>query len=209
MEVLPLLFCCTPGKGSPHWIAGVRWCIGKNGHKKSPKFFQLQGFYFRRWRASDDTFELFPPIRNPVDFIDFYHLPLFKDSSFLHDRYVIQGLSIAQISAEIGSSKEAVRLGLAKAGISVREPHLPHLGRESQPAYGKRRLRGKAAEAPVEQRVIKAIHDLKAQGLGLRGIAKALSQLGVSTKSKGKRWHPQMVKRILDRAYLPFPRIQE
>lgn len=51
-----------------------------------------------------------------------------------------------------------------------------------------------------EQRVIKAIQGLDAQGLSLRQIAKFLSQTGVPTKNKGVKWHPMMISRILKRA---------
>jgi len=120
--------------------------------------------------------------------------------TFLHQKYVVQGLSLAQIAVEICSSKDAVRRGLIEGGINIREPHLPHHGRESQPAFGRRRVKGSTVEVQVESRVIKAILDLKARGMGLREIARTLSQIGVPTKAKGKGWHPQMLKRIIERA---------
>ncbi len=39
--------------------------------------------------------------------------------------------------------------------------------------------------------------ELTRQGLGLRAVAKALTELGIPTKLRGKRWHPQMIRRIL------------
>ena len=38
---------------------------------------------------------------------------------------------------------------------------------------------------------------MKQEGLGLRAIARCLEQMKVPTKSQGKKWHPEMVKRIL------------
>ena len=49
----------------------------------------------------------------------------------------------------------------------------------------------------AESRVIKAVDELRSQGLSLRQIAKFLDQIGVPTKCRGKKWHPEMVKRLL------------
>lgn len=45
----------------------------------------------------------------------------------------------------------------------------------------------------TEPRVIDAIVKLKAQGLGLRAIARTLSDLKIPTKLQGKAWNPEMV----------------
>src|SRR4051812_20433068 len=60
-------------------------------------------------------------------------LPQYRDPVFLHQKYVVEGLSVGQIADQIFSSKEAVRAGLLAAEIPPREPHLPHNGRQSQP----------------------------------------------------------------------------
>ncbi len=106
------------------------------------------------------------------------------------------GLSIRQIAAEFLSSKEAVRRGLIAAGIPLRGAHQPH-GRQSQAQYGERRVNGKVVEYKVEQKVITAVKQMREQGLSLRQIAKNLSAMGVPTKCAGKKWHPEMVKRVL------------
>ncbi|OQW45956.1 MAG: hypothetical protein A4S09_16940 [Proteobacteria bacterium SG_bin7] len=51
------------------------------------------------------------------DTIDFIFECLWKDKDFLQQKYVIEGLSIAQIAAQILSSREAVRTGLIAYGI--------------------------------------------------------------------------------------------
>lgn len=52
-----------------------------------------------------------------IDTIDFNFEQLWKDKDFLHQKYVLEGHSIAQIAAEILSSREAVRMGLIEFGI--------------------------------------------------------------------------------------------
>ena len=136
-----------------------------------------------------------PPLEL-LDYVGFVHTPRYKDKAFLHQKYVVEGLSIAQIAAQISSSKEAVRCGLVAAGIPIREAHKPH-GRPAQPRFGKRVVAGKTQAHIAETRVVKAVVDMRAQGMTLRQIAAFLSQIGVPTKCRGKGWHPQMVSRIL------------
>jgi hypothetical protein len=80
----------------------------------------------------DRRLELFPPVEEITDIIGFSPVPLYKDKSFLHQKYVVEGLSLAQISSQIFSSKEAVRQNLIRFGSPLREAHLPH-GRSAQP----------------------------------------------------------------------------
>jgi hypothetical protein len=110
---------------------------------------------------------------------------------------VIEGLSIRQIADEFLSSKEAVRMGLINAGIQLRESSKPH-GRQSQVKYGQRRVNGRVVDYKKEQKIILSAQQMWAQGLSLRQIAKNLSAMGVSTKCNGKKWHPEMVRRMLN-----------
>jgi len=112
----------------------------------------------------------------------------------------VEGLSIAQISAQIFSSQEAVRRGLLKVGIALREAHKPHRN-PSQVRYGQKKQRGRPVRHLDEERVITAIQEMRQQGLSLRQIASFLSKIGVPTKKRGKGWHPEMVKRVLERGF--------
>ena len=44
---------------------------------------------------------------------------------------------------------------------------------------------------------------MRESGMSLRQIADFLSAIGVPTKKRGKKWHPQMIKRILEIKGLP------
>lgn len=125
--------------------------------------------------------------------------PLYKNPSFVHQKYVVEGLSIREIACEIFSSKEAVRNALRRFEIPIRESHMPHNGRISCPSYGTKLRSGRASPHVAEQQMIETIKDLRAQGLTLRKVAKILTNMGVPTKKRGKSWHPEMVKRILER----------
>jgi len=131
------------------------------------------------------------------DIVGKLHKPLYKDKGVLKEKYVDERLSLAQISSQILSSKAAVRDGLKRAGIKIRTPHKNH-GRPSQPKYGERKSQGKIIRHLGESRIIRAVLEMRESELSLRQIAKFLDTVGVPTKCRGKKWHPQMVKRIID-----------
>jgi len=128
---------------------------------------------------------------------EFIYVPRYKDKAFLTQRYVENGFSIAQIADEIRSSKDVVRKSLMRFGIPIREARHHH-GNPSQARYGRQVRKGREVDHQIEQRTVEAVKELHAQRLSLRQIAKVLNQMKVPTKSRGKSWHPQMVKRILD-----------
>lgn len=126
----------------------------------------------------------------------FYIDPLFKNKSFLTQKYLIEGLSAKQIASEIFSSKMAVLYALKRFGIPTRRPHY-HNGHPSQLRYGDKYRRKKLVKHRKEQKIIQLVKDLHDKGLSLRQIAKVLSDIKVATKNKGSRWHQEMVRRIL------------
>ncbi len=155
--------------------------------------------YLDSWRARPLKGEPFSSNLYLTDVIEFDPTRLYKDKSFLNQKYLVEGLSIAQIAAQIFSSKDAVRRGLIRHGIPIREAHKSH-GRSAQVPFGQKRQQGRGVPHLGERRVIDAALGLRAQGLSLRQIARFLSQIGVPTKCRGKSWHPEMVERILERA---------
>jgi hypothetical protein len=50
-----------------------------------------------------------------------------------------------------------------------------------------------------EQQVIAATKDLRTEGMTLRQIALRMTALRIPSKNGKIKWHPMMVKRILDR----------
>ncbi len=81
-------------------------------------------------------------------------------------------------------------------GIPIRSPHSHH-GNPSQPRFGEKLRKGKAVTHMAEKRVVKAVIEMRNDGLSLRQIAAYLDKIGVPTKKQGKKWHPEMVKRII------------
>lgn len=95
------------------------------------------------------------------------------------------------------SSKQSVRKELIKAGIKIRGSSNHH-GNPSQVKYGQRKVKQKLVMHKTEQRVIDAVRRMRDEGLSLRAIARCLDDMKIPTKNRGKKLHPEMVKRILN-----------
>jgi hypothetical protein len=97
-----------------------------------------------------------------------------------------------------GASTKACRL----SSNMLRSHNQPH-GPQSQLKYGERRINGRMTEFKKEQRIIATVQEMIKLGLSLRQIAKNLSLMGIPTKCNGKKWHPEMVKRIVKPWIMP------
>jgi hypothetical protein len=95
-------------------------------------------------------------------------------------------------------SKSTVQKRLRERGIKLRSPSQHH-GNPWQLRFGYRRSGDRGAVHCGEQKNIQIISDYRAEGLTLRAVAKRLNTLRLPTKNGSYTWHPQMVKRILDR----------
>lgn len=121
------------------------------------------------------------------------------NASVLHEKYVIQGLSIKQIARQSASSKSGVLAALKRAGIPTRAPSDPH-GHPANPAYGMRLTKGKLVDCPAEQRVIRLVKKMaEGEGRPVTAIARKLSEMGIKTRSGHTNWHHEMVRSILKR----------
>lgn len=123
--------------------------------------------------------------------------------TFLSDLYLKKCLSAAQIAKEIvpsdcsdgesprarsGSdrrnkgrhtvSKSSVLNALKRFQIPTRERYKPH----------KR-----------EEEIIGVIKDLTDKGLSLREVCQILTSTKIPTKNKFRKWHPEMIRRILEK----------
>ena len=132
------------------------------------------------------------------EMIEFIYKPLWRSRTFLTEKYIENGVSIAQIAAETLSSRATVRAALIEFGIPLRKQGKPGL-RPAQVPYGYRRSEGLLVPHLGEQRVIQSIQKMSKDGLSYRRICDFLTSVGVSTKNKGRGWHPEMIRRILNR----------
>ncbi len=139
-----------------------------------------------------------PEIESPylIDIICFQHTFPWKSKTFLEEKYVKEGRSIAQIAEETLSSRAAVRDALIGFKIPLRKQGNPGL-RPSQAPYGLRRSAGLLVPHIGEQRIIQSVRKMSNDGLSYRQICDFLTSVGVPTKNQGKRWQPEMIRRLL------------
>lgn len=133
-----------------------------------------------------------------IDTIDFVYSNPWRNKTFLHQKYVVEGLSITQIAKQILSSREAVRKGLIEHGIK-RKRRGAVGNRVAQVLYGYRRSNGALIPNLDEQQVIATVKKMSKNGLSFRKICDFLTSVGVPTKNKGRKWQPEMIRRILIR----------
>ena len=74
--------------------------------------------------------------------------------------------------------------------------------RPAQLPYGYRLSGGVMIPHLAEQRVVSSIRKMSNDGLSYRKICEFLTSVGVPTKNRGQSWHPEMIRRILNRSLI-------
>jgi len=138
------------------------------------------------------------PKTHLVEMIDFIHTLPWKSKTFLEEKYLNNGRSIAQIADETLSSRAAVRDALIGFQIPLHAKGKPGL-RPAQVPYGFKRLDGLLVPHLNEQRIIQSVRKMSNDGLSYRKICDFLTSVGVPTKNRGKGWQPEMIRRLLNR----------
>ena len=65
--------------------------------------------------------------------------------------------------------------------------------------FGYKVKKGKLVPHPEEQKTVRLVLDLEGRGLSLREICRHLEAAGVARKNGSKTWHPQTVRRIIEK----------
>lgn len=120
----------------------------------------------------------------------------FKDRSFLHQKYVVEGLSCDEIASQIFSARTTVLKYLKIHGIPVREVGT-NQKRVRGLAYGQKVKERSLAEHKREQEAIKKMKDLRDKGFSYWKIADVLNAMKVPTKTHKGKWHSRSVHAIL------------
>jgi hypothetical protein len=124
---------------------------------------------------------------------------IYKQRDVLHQKYVVEGKSSAQVAKEIGSAKQTVLGNLRRLDIEIRPREVAYKQCITMPKYGKKVIRGEEVIHLAEERTIKAVKEMKEQGFTILQICTLLDKLKIPTKRRGKKWGPSMVRRILER----------
>jgi hypothetical protein len=119
----------------------------------------------------------------------------YQNPVVLRQKYVQERVSLGRIAKEFLCSQSAIRLALAKAGIPLRRRAGPDGLAQGLP-YGTTIVKGRRVSSQPEQRVIETIQALRQDGLSFDKIAERLTQLGVPTKTRRKKWNGGCVRAI-------------
>ncbi len=122
----------------------------------------------------------------------------FKDKSFLHQKYVVEGLSCDEIASQIFSARTTVLKYLKIHGIPVREVGI-NQKRVRGLTYGQKVKERCLAEHHRELDAILKMKELREKGFSFWKIADVLNTMRVPTKTRKGRWHARSVHSILVR----------
>lgn len=139
--------------------------------------------------------ENFPPPK-PVVKSSISVVPLFKQESFLRQKYEVERLSTSQIADQIFSARSTVAKHIKEFGIAEELTRSPSAG---QVAFGKRKKGQQLIANASEEEIIQSIARLRSEGYSFRQIAAWLDAKGIKTKNRKGRWQAATVLKILRR----------
>ena len=125
------------------------------------------------------------------------NIPLYKNESFLRQKYLVEKLSISQISGLAFSARSTVLKHLGDFDIPIRSQGEAHRLNCGQLRYGEKKRKGHSVQYLVEAQNIKKMQTLRSQGYSYWKIAEVFNSMKIPTKNRGSRWHPTTVMKIL------------
>lgn len=135
-----------------------------------------------------------------TDSVEFLARPAFKDKVFLHQKYVVEGLSTGEIADLCFSSRSTISKHLRLHAIPIRDLAERLLLNKGQLALGERRLKGRIQQKASESEIIQTILKLRTEGYSYRQIASWLDAKGLETKNRRARWQSATVLKIVRRS---------
>ncbi len=129
-----------------------------------------------------------------------YKPNILLDKDYLYQKYTVEGLNLCQLARLTNTCRTTLRDNLIKHGIEIRSK-VNQKKLQSHNRYGQHRRKGQTVDKKVEQKTINAIIEMRKSGMSLRSIAKTLDQLKIPTKTQGKKWQYEMVRKILNIFY--------
>lgn len=118
------------------------------------------------------------------------HMP---EKSFLHQKYVVEGLSSKEIAAQISFSRATVTKYLNDYGIPLKKITRRKTGKM---VYGYRQYGGRAVVLKKELKVIELIKSHKESGYSYQKIADILNNLKAPTKGGKGFWYSKVVRQV-------------
>lgn len=128
--------------------------------------------------------------------ITFCSKPLYKDESFLRQKYEQEKLHPNEIAKLAFSSRQTIKKYLRYYKIVLRSEDTRT---RKIPQFGLKILKHREELHKAEQRVIQKITSLRNQGLSYRQIANTLNAMGFKTRMNRGGWHANTVMNIANR----------
>jgi len=137
----------------------------------------------------------FPPAQI-VMFSSILSDPSFKNKSFLHQKYVVEGLTCGEIADQIFSARTTILKYLKLHGIPVRETGT-NQKRKRGLGYGQKVQCRHIENHQREQENIKKMRELRDKGYSYWKIAEVFNTLKIPTKTRKGKWHAKTIQQIL------------
>ena len=132
-----------------------------------------------------------------VDIVSFIHTPLYKNKEFLHQKYIVEGLTCKEIASLTFSVRSTVLKYLKHFEIEVR-PVGSNQNRKRGLAYGSKSQAKRIVDHKAEKEMIKRVQSLRDQGYSYQKIADILNTMKVPTKTRKGNWSRKQVWSILN-----------
>lgn len=140
-----------------------------------------------------------PPAPSTYQFteiVSFPVEPVYKNYSFLRQKYVEERLSAGEIADEIVSARSTVLKHLRLAGIPIRAADKKT---RSRLAYGEAWKDGRVVPHERELKNIEKMRQLRAKGFSYWEIADILNGMNILTKTRKGRWHARYIQKVLSK----------
>lgn len=134
-----------------------------------------------------------------TDTIDFQYVFPLTDRSFLHQKYVVEGLSRREIATLTASSRATVTRYLHLHNIATACPERRSWQHPGQLPYGTRLHNGRVVPNKTELRVIRRMCDLRARGMTYRQIVARLEGARIPTKTGRLSWAATTVMKLVSK----------
>lgn len=149
-----------------------------------------------KWGRERPVNRNYRPPSEMSNIIDFFHEPEVLTKEFLHEKYVVEGLSCAEISRSVASSRTTILKRLKECEIELR-PVGSNQKRKRGVGYGEKIEKRKLIEHKRENEAIQKMCELRDKGFSYRKIAEVLNTMKIPTKTGRGKWHGKTVHQIL------------
>ena len=117
--------------------------------------------------------------------MELFQYPKYRNKVFLHQKFIVERLSAAEIAKDFGRSLTTIKNHLRKFGI---RKNTPNRKTRHNLALGEKLIRGKVVPHQGDAKTLQSIKDMHCrEGPSARTIARILNSMKVPTKKRGNQ----------------------